>query len=122
MRPSLRRLVPSRLLLAPAIACGRPLVISGGQYSAQAPLHVLLALLSCAQTYRVFPWASTRTRPRLLGATLTIALPPAANAEPAAIVTAASTAAPTSSRRAVLVANGKWCMGISFLSRLRYET
>jgi hypothetical protein len=97
IRPSLRLLVPSRVLFAPAIAFGWPLVISGGQYSAQSPLQVLFALLSCAQMYSVLPWASTRTRPRLLGPTLTIA-PPAANAEAAAIATTVSRATPTKSR------------------------
>jgi hypothetical protein len=37
MRPSLRRVVPSRLARAPPIAAGRARVISGGQYSAHSP-------------------------------------------------------------------------------------
>src|SRR6476469_5864194 len=53
--------------------------------------------------------------PRLLGPTLTIALPPAANAEAAAVDITASTAAPTSNRltcdSAWVGPIGTWCIG-----------
>ena len=91
---SLRRLVPSRLACAPARANGLPRVTSGGQYSAQSPLQVLFAVLSWAHMYSVFPWASTRTRPRLLEPTLTTVPPePPAAASVATVAAAASTAA-----------------------------
>src|SRR5262249_43525875 len=60
---------------------------------------VLRVPLSCAHRYKVLPCASTRTRPRLLGPTLTTAPAglPAASAAPASSpATSAATAAPSS--------------------------
>src|SRR6476646_12102081 len=94
MRLSARRLAPSRPARAPAPAFGLPLVTSGGQYFAHWPLQVLVRPWSCAHRYKVLPWASTRIRPRLLGATLTEALCAAATPGRASAATAAIVRAP----------------------------
>jgi hypothetical protein len=61
--PSLRVVVPSFELATPSAACGAPCVVSGGQALAQAPMQVLLELLSACHRYRLRPFPSTRTKP-----------------------------------------------------------
>jgi hypothetical protein len=64
--------VASSERFTPPPAFGFPVVSSGGQAVAQAPLQVLLLPVSACHRYSVLPWESTRTDPRLVLATSTV--------------------------------------------------
>src|SRR5690349_776595 len=78
-------MVPSSAASSPAPAVGSPLVRSGGQMLAQAPAHALRAPLSASNRYRVRPWASARTVPRPVRASVTDGPPADAGAGRAAV-------------------------------------
>src|SRR3954467_4965521 len=63
--------VPSNEAFTPLPATGLPLVRSGGQAVAQAPVHALVVPESFLNRYRVRPCESTRIFPRPLFATRT---------------------------------------------------
>src|SRR3954464_15598764 len=67
--------VPSNEAFTPLPATGLPLVRSGGQAVAQAPVHALVVPVSFLNRYRVRPCESTRIFPRPLFATSTVAEP-----------------------------------------------
>src|SRR3954464_4043570 len=67
--------VPSNEAFTPLPATGLPLVRSGGQAVAQAPVHALVVPESFLNRYRVRPCESTRILPRPLFATSTVAEP-----------------------------------------------
>src|SRR5262245_66420310 len=91
MRPSVRRLVPSSEERTPPFALGVPELVTGGQYFAHMPLHVLLEPLSWAQMYSVMPLELVRTEPSLVDPVLIAARwEPAADADVARTDTAAS--------------------------------
>src|SRR5512142_2419708 len=59
-------------------ACGAPVVTSGGQFAAQAPVHVEVAVLSFSNRYSVRPSTAVKKVPRSPVAVVTVALVPAA--------------------------------------------
>src|SRR4051794_25651149 len=77
-RPSDRALVMVIAGFAPVPTVGFPVARSGGQSTAQLPLHALLAPESRRNRYSVRPCESTRTCPRLLFATPSVAVRPSA--------------------------------------------
>jgi hypothetical protein len=64
--------VPSSELLAPEVAVGAPLEVSGGHALAHSPVHALVLPESCVNRYSVRPCESTRIVPSALLAVPTL--------------------------------------------------
>ena len=87
-------------------ACGAPVVTSGGQFTAQAPVHVEVALVSFSNRYNVRPSPAVKKVPSEPFAVVTVATAPAALGAAAGAEEAGLCAA-----RAAVVAAAAGCRG-----------
>ncbi len=76
--PSERVMVVNFDAVRPAAYVGAPVIVTGGQMVAHAPVHELVpGVLSPDEVYNVMPWSLTRTTPSLVVAVATVAFAPA---------------------------------------------